>query len=130
VSRRINPVALKGHYKSYGWQTGYGGFTYSFKDKDHLIEYVKNQEEHHKIVTFRDELIELLNEHGIEFDEMYMRPKDDYRKDTIIKKEIYQNEVVGKYNLLCVYDDRLQVLDMWYDQGVFTFNVNQGNHNF
>jgi REP element-mobilizing transposase RayT len=56
----------------HGWQNGYGGFTYSFKDKDHLIEYVKNQEEHHKIVTFRDELIELLHEHGIEFDEKYL----------------------------------------------------------
>ena len=55
-----------------GWQNGYGGFTYSFKDKDHLIEYVKNQEEHHKIVTFRDELIELPKEHGIYFDEKYL----------------------------------------------------------
>jgi hypothetical protein len=27
-----------------------------------------------------------------------------------------KNEIVGKYNLLCVYDDRIQVLDMWYDQ--------------
>jgi len=55
-----------------GWQNGYGGFTYSFKDKDHLIEYVKNQEEHHKTVTFRDELIDLLKEQGIEFDEKYL----------------------------------------------------------
>jgi putative transposase len=55
-----------------GWQNGYGGFTYSFKDKDRLIEYVKNQEEHHKIITFKDELIELLEEHGIAFDEKYL----------------------------------------------------------
>lgn len=55
-----------------GWQNGYAGFTYSFKDKDHLIEYVKNQEQHHKIVSFKDELIELLKEHGIEFDEKYL----------------------------------------------------------
>ncbi|MFA6402937.1 MAG: IS200/IS605 family transposase [Salinivirgaceae bacterium] len=55
-----------------GWQDGYGAFTYSFKDKDRLIEYVKNQEQHHKTQTFREELIELLNEHGIEFDEKYL----------------------------------------------------------
>jgi len=55
-----------------GWQNGYGGFTYSLKDKDHLIEYVKNQDEHHKRVSFREELIELLKEHGIEFDEKYL----------------------------------------------------------
>ena len=42
------------------------------KDKDKLIEYVKNQEEHHRKVTFREEYIALLNEHGIEFDEKYL----------------------------------------------------------
>ena len=55
-----------------GWQDGYGGFTYSFKDKDKLIDYVKNQEEHHKTKSFREEFIEILNEHGIEFDEKYL----------------------------------------------------------
>jgi REP element-mobilizing transposase RayT len=55
-----------------GWQNGYGGFTYSFKEKDLLIEYVKNQEAHHKIKNSKDELIELLKEHGIEFDEKYL----------------------------------------------------------
>jgi len=55
-----------------GWQDGYGAFTYSIKEKDRLIEYVKNQEEHHKTKTFREEYIELLNEHGIEFDEKYL----------------------------------------------------------
>ena len=54
------------------WQVGYGAFTYSFKEKDTLIEYVKNQEEHHKVKTYREELIELLREHGIEFDEKYL----------------------------------------------------------
>ncbi len=54
------------------WQVGYGAFTYSFKEKDTLIEYVKNQEEHHKTKTYREELIELLWEHGIEFDEKYL----------------------------------------------------------
>jgi len=37
-----------------------------------LIEYVKNQEEHHKRETFREEYIKLLKEHGIEFDEKYL----------------------------------------------------------
>ena len=55
-----------------GWQDGYGGFTYTFTEKDRLIEYVKNQEEHHKNKTFRQELIELLIEHGIEYDEKYL----------------------------------------------------------
>jgi len=55
-----------------GWQDGYGAFTYSIKEKDRLIEYVKNQEEHHKTETFREEYTKLLKEHGIEFDEKYL----------------------------------------------------------
>ena len=55
-----------------GWQDGYGAFTYSIKDKDNLIEYVKNQEEHHKKYTYQEELRALLIEHGIEFDEKYL----------------------------------------------------------
>ncbi len=55
-----------------GWQNGYGAFTYSIKEKENLIAYVKNQEAHHKIKTFKEEYIELLNEHGIEFEEKYL----------------------------------------------------------
>jgi len=55
-----------------GWQVGYGAFTYSIKEKDNLIEYVKNQEEHHKRITFREEYIGLLTEHGVKFEEKYL----------------------------------------------------------
>ncbi len=55
-----------------GWQTGYGAFTYSISEKDRLIEYVKNQEIHHNRKSFKEEYIELLHEHKIEFDERYL----------------------------------------------------------
>ena len=55
-----------------GWQSGYGWFTYSFRDKDRLIEYVKNQEKHHEEKDYITELIELLKEHQVEFDEKYL----------------------------------------------------------
>jgi REP element-mobilizing transposase RayT len=54
------------------WQEGYGAFTYSINAKDKLIEYVKNQEIHHKKITFKEELIILLKEHQIEYDEKYL----------------------------------------------------------
>jgi len=54
------------------WQEGYGGFTYSIKEKEKLVNYVKNQAEHHRLKSFREEFIELLIEHGIEFDERYL----------------------------------------------------------
>ena len=55
-----------------GWQDGYGAFTYSLDSKDRLINYVKNQEEHHKTITFLEEYRKLLLEHKIEFDEKYL----------------------------------------------------------
>ena len=54
------------------WQDGYGAFTHSVKDKDALIEYIKNQEEHHRTETFADEYRRFLKDAGIEFDERYL----------------------------------------------------------
>lgn len=56
----------------HGWQDGYGAFTYSIKEKDKLIEYVKNQEARHHTKSFKEEYVELLQEHGIEYDEKYL----------------------------------------------------------
>lgn len=69
-NKHIAEKALFPRFK--GWQTGYSAFTYNFKEKQRLIEYVKNQEIHHQHMSFREELIMLLNEHGIEFDEKYL----------------------------------------------------------
>ncbi len=55
-----------------GWQGGYGAFTYDISSKDNLIEYVKNQNTHHKRISFREEYISLLDENGIEFDKKYL----------------------------------------------------------
>jgi putative transposase len=55
-----------------GWQEGYGAFTYSNKEKEKLIEYVKNQEAHHAGKTFKEELIEILKEQGVEYNEKYL----------------------------------------------------------
>jgi putative transposase len=54
------------------WQDGYGAFTYSIQQKDIVIEYIKNQKEHHQKETFFDEYKRLLSEHGIEFDDKYL----------------------------------------------------------
>jgi REP element-mobilizing transposase RayT len=54
------------------WQVGYGAFTVSEYEKEGLIEYIKNQEEHHKKETFEEEFRRLLEEHGIEFEEKYL----------------------------------------------------------
>jgi REP element-mobilizing transposase RayT len=55
-----------------GWQEGYAAFTYTINEKEGLIRYVQNQEEHHKKMTFKEELVVLLKEHNVEFDERYL----------------------------------------------------------
>jgi putative transposase len=55
-----------------GWQEGYGAFTYSIKEKDNLIEYIKNQKVHHQSESFYDEYKRLLVENGVQFDERYL----------------------------------------------------------
>ena len=54
------------------WAGGYCALTYSNKDKEMIVNYIKNQKEHHRITSFEDELRTLLIEHGIEFDEKFL----------------------------------------------------------
>ena len=54
-----------------GWEEGYAAFTYSYKDKEVLIRYIKNQQKHHQKENTRDELMRLWKENGIEPDARY-----------------------------------------------------------
>ena len=54
-----------------GWQSGYGAFTYTVKERERLIRYVENQENHHKKKNSMDELNDLLVAHQIEFYKKY-----------------------------------------------------------
>lgn len=55
-----------------GWQVGYGAFTYHISMKPVLIQYILNQEQHHKGVTFKEEMIGLLNDNIVPFKEEYL----------------------------------------------------------
>jgi len=54
------------------WQKGYGAFSYSHSHIDNVVKYIKNQEEHHKKRTFKEEYMELLEKFEIEYDEKYL----------------------------------------------------------
>ncbi|MCU0474398.1 MAG: transposase [Bacteroidales bacterium] len=54
-----------------GWADGYGSFTCSYKDIDRLIDYLKNQQVHHRKKTFEEEYRNLLIESGIQIDERF-----------------------------------------------------------
>ena len=55
-----------------GWQDGYGAFTHCFQERDAIVKYIKNQEEHHRVRTFKEELAELLKQAGVAFEERYL----------------------------------------------------------
>jgi putative transposase len=60
------------HYKQFAWQGGYAGFSVSQSLHDKTKHYIENQEEHHKKMTFKEELVAFLKEYGIEYDERYL----------------------------------------------------------
>ena len=54
------------------WAEGYCALSYSNRDKEMIINYIKNHKEHHRATGFEEELKALLVEHGIEFDEKFL----------------------------------------------------------
>ena len=59
-------------FANFHWQSGYGGFSVSPADVEEVAEYIGQQEEHHRAVTFQEEYRKLLESHGIEFDVRYL----------------------------------------------------------
>lgn len=54
-----------------GWAKSYCALSYSIREKDMVVNCIRNQKEHHKRVSFKDELLELLRESGVEVDMKY-----------------------------------------------------------
>jgi putative transposase len=62
-----------GHFPEFnGWQDSYAALTYSIREKEMIINYIKNQKEHHKTESFFEEYKRILIENNIEFDEKYL----------------------------------------------------------
>jgi len=73
----INEQHLANH--KFGWQEGFGAFSYSKSHVDNVIRYIQNQEHHHKRQTFLEEYTAFLKVFDIEFDECFIfkEPGDD-----------------------------------------------------
>ena len=75
----------------------------------------------------REETINWLIKHDIEFDELFMRKFKDFRPDNIVKYEIYEDRIYGVYDIEFVLDDRDRVVDMWRDRGLKVLQVAEGD---
>ena len=58
--------------KDFGWQDGYGAFSVSKSSEKGMIQYIRNQQHHHRKRSFQEEFIDLLDKYGIEYDEKYI----------------------------------------------------------
>ncbi len=58
--------------RPFAWQTGYPAFSVSHGIVRDVERYIARQEEHHRQVTFQEELLALLRSHGVDYDERYL----------------------------------------------------------
>jgi putative transposase len=63
---------MKNKHANFAWQAGYGAFSVGTGEADRIVGYIQSQEEHHRNVSFQEELRGLLLEAGLEFDERYL----------------------------------------------------------
>lgn len=68
-----------------------------------------------------------LERYRVRHNRLFMRPVDDKRSDTIVKQEIYEEYIEGRYNVLWVLDDRDRVVKMWRSLGLTVFQVAEGD---
>jgi hypothetical protein len=68
-----------------------------------------------------------LDKHSIQYNALYMRVEGDFRKDAIIKREIYEHHMQGRYNIKFVLDDRNQVVELWRSLGLTVLQVAEGD---
>lgn len=103
---------------------------------DHaIIEIIKtlwNSNYHIIFVSGRNEdsmdvTAKWLNIHCPPYAKLLMRNSKDFREDSIVKRELYEEHIKPHYDVLCVFDDRNQVVDMWREIGLKCLQVQPGN---
>ena len=76
---------------------------------------------------FRNSTIQWLEYNTVPYDELYMRPAGDHRKDSVVKEEIYRSIIAPNYEVLFCIDDRQQVVDMWRSIGLVCLQCAKGD---
>jgi predicted kinase len=95
----------------------------TYRANGNVIIFMSGRNEEARQVT-----MDWLAKHNIEYDGLNMRLDGDNRKDSIIKKELFEKYIQGKYFVRFVLDDRDQVVDTWrLDLGLPCLQVNYGD---
>ena len=59
-------------YQNFYWQSGYGAFSINPSEVDVVMEYIKNQKQHHHKMTFEEEFRKFLKKYGVDYDERFV----------------------------------------------------------
>lgn len=78
---------------------------------------------------YKEQTIKWLTDNEIFYDEIYMRKYKDHRDDSVVKGEI-ADEIQKTHDIICVFDDRKRVVDMWIERGIWVFDCGQGQGQF
>jgi hypothetical protein len=92
------------------------------KREDRAVVLVSGRQEKDRPPTER-----WLRRHGIVHDALRMRATGDTRSDAIVKRELYERHIRGRYNVVLVIDDRQRVVDMWRSLGFQCWQVAPGD---
>lgn len=76
---------------------------------------------------YREQTERWLKKNGVIYDALYMRKTDDMRKDSVVKREMFNEYIRDKYFVKFVLDDRNQVVEMWRELGLTCFQVAEGS---
>lgn len=89
---------------------------------DHMVIVMSGRD-----VTYREATELWLHTNGVIFNELHMRPAGDKREDSTVKRELYEQHVKPKYNVVFVLDDRNRVVNMWRSIGLKCLQVAEGD---
>jgi acid phosphatase class B len=93
-----------------------------YEAKGYHIIFVSGRQDH-----CRKETMDWLIDHGVEFDELFMRKTRDFRPDNEVKAELYHQYIEDEFDIELVLDDRDRVVKMWRDLGLRVLQVAEGD---
>lgn len=89
----------------------------------HQIIYVSGRPDTHRAQT-----VDWLERHRLALHALLlMRPAGDYRPDAVLKRELYEAHIAGRYNILFTVDDRSVVVKMWRELGLTCLQCAEGD---
>lgn len=78
----------------------------------------------------REATVKWLYDNNVEYNNLYMRKEGDSRSDVIVKKELFDEHIKGKYNVLYAIDDRPKVCRLWRELGIKVLQVGDPHTEF